>query len=85
MVPITSYVTVNFRRDRSVTQMMLENTCNADPNKVISEDTLTGKTATYRSLREDAFKAAWSLRHRFRLQTGDTVTIIGRSCVRPRP
>jgi 4-coumarate--CoA ligase len=81
MAPIISEITVNFRHDRSITQMMLENPTNADPNKIISEDILTGKTVTYSSLREDAYKAAWALRHRLGLKTGDTVTIIGRSCV----
>lgn len=85
MAPITSDTTVHFRHDRSITQMMLENTANVDPNKVISEDILTGKAITYSGLREDAFKAAWNLRHRLGLQTEDTVTIIGRSCVRSNP
>lgn len=84
MAPITSNVTVHFRHDRSIAQMMLENISNVNPDKVISEDILTGKTATYNSLREDAFKAAWGLRHRLGLQTGDTVTIMGRSCVSSR-
>lgn len=82
MPPIVSDMTVHFRHDRSITQMMLENTSNVDPSKVISEDILTGKSITYSSLREDAFKAAWTLRHNLGLKTGDTVTIIGRSCVR---
>lgn len=61
--------------------MMLENTANVDPNKVISEDILTGKTITYGTLRGEAFKAAWAFRHRLGLKVGDIVTIIGRSCV----
>ncbi|OJI99655.1 hypothetical protein ASPVEDRAFT_81251 [Aspergillus versicolor CBS 583.65] len=81
MAPIISDMTVHFRHDRSITQMMLENTTNASPNKIISEDILTGKLITYQGLREDAFKAAWGLRHRLEMKTGDTVTIIGRSCV----
>ncbi|OJJ60314.1 hypothetical protein ASPSYDRAFT_86906 [Aspergillus sydowii CBS 593.65] len=81
MAPIISDMTVHFRNDRSVTQMMLENTANVDPNKIISEDILTGKSITYDGLREDSFKAAWALRHRLGMKTGDTVTIIGRSCV----
>ncbi|RDH26655.1 acetyl-CoA synthetase-like protein [Aspergillus welwitschiae] len=81
MAPIISDMTVHFRHDRSIAQMMLENPSNVDANKAISEDILTGKTLTYGSLREDAFKAAWALRHRLGLKTGDTVTIIARSCV----
>ncbi|KAJ5414131.1 NRPS-like protein biosynthetic cluster [Penicillium cosmopolitanum] len=81
MAPTVSDMTVHFRHDRSVTQMMLENTANVDPNKVISEDILTGKTITYETLRGEAFKAAWAFRHRLGLKVGDTVTIIGRSCV----
>ncbi|CAI7599997.1 unnamed protein product [Penicillium pancosmium] len=81
MAPTVSDMTVHFRHDRSITQMMLENTANVDPNKVISEDILTGKTITYETLREEAFKAAWAFRHRLGLKVGDTVTIIGRSCV----
>lgn len=84
MAPIISDMTVHFRHDRSITQMMLESTTNASPNKIISEDILTGKSITYQGLREDAFKAAWALRHRLGMKTGDTVTIIGRSCVRLR-
>lgn len=82
MAPIISDMSVHFRNDRSVTQMMLENTANVDPNKIISEDILTGKSITYDGLREGSFKAAWALRHRLGMKTGDTVTIIGRSCVR---
>lgn len=74
-------MTVHFRHDRSITQMMLENTANVNPRKIIGEDILTGRTITYETLREDAFKAAWTLRHRLGFQTGDTVTIVGRSCV----
>lgn len=74
-------MTVHFRHDRSITQMILENTANVDPNKVISEDILTGKSITYGNLRVEAFKAAWAFRHRLGLKIGDTVTIIGRSCV----
>jgi hypothetical protein len=82
MAPIVSDMTVHFRHDRSITQMMLENTTNVAPDKIISEDTLTGKAITYSSLREDAFNAAWEFRHRLGLKTGDIVTVIGRSCVR---
>ncbi|KAF9890114.1 hypothetical protein FE257_006275 [Aspergillus nanangensis] len=78
---IISDLTVHLRPDRSITQMMLENKSNADPAKVISEDILTGKTITYGQLREDAFKAAFALRHRMGMKGNDTVTIIGRSCV----
>lgn len=74
-------MTVHFRHDRSITQMMLENTANVDPDKIISEDILTRKNITYGKLREIAFKAAWAFRHRLGLNIGDTVTIIGRSCV----
>ncbi|KAL3460061.1 hypothetical protein BJX64DRAFT_300962 [Aspergillus heterothallicus] len=81
MAPIVSDMTVHFRHDRSITQMMLENTTNVAPDKIISEDTLTGKAITYSSLRGDAFKVAWEFRHRLGLKTGDTVTVIGRSCV----
>jgi acyl-coenzyme A synthetase/AMP-(fatty) acid ligase len=81
MAPIVSDMKVHFRHDRSITQMMLENTTNVDPSKVISEDILTGKATTYGNLREEAFKAAWIFRHRLGLKIGETVTIIGRSCV----
>lgn len=81
MAPIISDMTVHFRHDRSITQMMLENPANVDPNKIISEDILVGKNITYGKLREDAFKAAWAFRHRLGLKIGDIVTIIGRSCV----
>jgi acyl-coenzyme A synthetase/AMP-(fatty) acid ligase len=81
MAPIVSDMKVHFRHDRSITQMMLENTTNVDPSKVISEDILTGKAITYGNLREEAFKAAWIFRHRLGLKIGETVTIIGRSCV----
>jgi hypothetical protein len=62
--------------------MMLENPSNTDPNKVILEDTVTGNTATYGSLRKDAFTAAWSLRHRHGISSDDVVSIISRSNVR---
>ncbi|CAK7237389.1 hypothetical protein SCUCBS95973_009942 [Sporothrix curviconia] len=78
---MASDIVVHLRTDRSVTQMMLENPCNADPATVVCEDTLTGKTATYGSIRTDTFEAAHTLRHRHGLAAGDTVTIIGRSSV----
>ncbi|CAK7230959.1 hypothetical protein SEUCBS140593_007764 [Sporothrix eucalyptigena] len=81
MAPIISDVVVHMRTDRSVTQMMLENPCNADPSNIVCEDTLTSKTATYGSIRADAFAAAHALRHQHGLAAGDTVTIIGRSQV----
>ncbi|KAL5363127.1 hypothetical protein BJX96DRAFT_186591 [Aspergillus floccosus] len=81
MAPVVSDMVVHLRADRSITQMMLENKGNACPTKVICEDTLTGKTITYGGLREDAFKAAHAIRHRFGLKAQDTVTIISRSCV----
>lgn len=83
MPVISSDITVHLRTDRSITQMMLENPCNTDPAKVICEDTLTGKTTTYGSLRTDAFTVAHSLRHDHGVSAGDTVAIIGRSSVRP--
>lgn len=81
MAPFEPDIVVHLRSDRSITQMMLENISSTDPDKRICEDVLTGKTATYGSLRNDAFKSAHALRHRFGMQTNDTVTIIGRSCV----
>ncbi|RFU26087.1 hypothetical protein B7463_g10254, partial [Scytalidium lignicola] len=60
---------------------MQENVSNTDPLKIICEDTVSGKNATYGSLREDAFRAAHTLRHQYGLCEGDTVSIISRSCV----
>jgi acyl-coenzyme A synthetase/AMP-(fatty) acid ligase len=79
---ITSNITVHLRTDRSITQLMLENPSNTEPEKVICEDTLTGRLATYGSLRDDAFKAAHSLRHRHGIASGDVVTVMSRSNVR---
>lgn len=81
MAAVISPVTVHLRSDRSITQFMLENVSNTDPLKIICEDTLTGKTATYSGLREDAFRAAHSLRHQYGLRANDIVSIIGRSSV----
>ncbi|KAL4891168.1 hypothetical protein BDV59DRAFT_209287 [Aspergillus ambiguus] len=81
MAPVVSDIVVHFRPDRSITQMMLENKCNANPEKIICEDTLTGSTITYEGLREHAFEAAHFLRHRLGLASQDIVTIISRSCV----
>jgi acyl-coenzyme A synthetase/AMP-(fatty) acid ligase len=81
MAPITSNVAAHLRMDRSITQLMLENVSNTDPLKIICEDTLTGKQATYGSLRQDAFRAAYSFRHEYGLRSNDIVTIISRSCV----
>ncbi|KIW29278.1 uncharacterized protein PV07_05103 [Cladophialophora immunda] len=81
MAPITSPLKVHFRRDRSITQLMLENICNTDPGKVICEDTLSDKRLTYGGVREDAFRLAESLRRAYGLQPGDVVSIISRSCV----
>lgn len=61
---------------------MLENVSNTDPKKVICEDTLSERIATYGGLREDAFRVAHSLRTAFQLGPDDTVSIISRSCVR---
>lgn len=82
MSVITSSTTVHLRPDRSITQLMLENPSNTNPAKVICEDILTGKHVTYGGLRDDAFKAAHSLRHRHGISSGDVVTIISRSTVR---
>lgn len=73
------------RTDRSITQLMLENPSNTDPQKLICEDTLTGKVATYGGLRNDAFEVAHSLRHRHNISPGDIVTVIARSNVRVPP
>ncbi|OBT78862.1 hypothetical protein VF21_02764 [Pseudogymnoascus sp. 05NY08] len=81
MAAVISPVTVHLRSDRSITQFMLENVSNTNPLKIICEDTLTGKTATYGGLREDAFRAAHSLRHQYGLRANDIVSIIGRSSV----
>ncbi|OQE25706.1 hypothetical protein PENFLA_c008G10282 [Penicillium flavigenum] len=81
MAVITSNITVHLRTDRSITQLMMENASNTDPTKVICEDTLTGKTLTYGGLRNDAFKAAHSLRNEHGIAPGDVVTIISRSTV----
>lgn len=81
MAVITSPMTIYLRPDRSITQLMLENPCNANPEKVITEDTLTGKCLTYGGLRRDAFRAAYSLRYTHNVRPGGIVTIIGRTCV----
>ena len=81
MAPVYSDLKVHLRPDRSITQFMLENVCNTDPLKVILEDTLTDKCATYGGIREEAFRAANSLRTSYGLRQGDTVSIISRSCV----
>ncbi|KAJ5130813.1 uncharacterized protein N7515_006852 [Penicillium bovifimosum] len=81
MAVITSDITVHMRTDRSITQLMLENPSNTEPQKVICEDTLTGKDVKYGKLRSDAFEAAHSLRHRHGISPGDVVTIIARSNV----
>lgn len=81
MTIIRSNLIAHLRRDRSITQFLLENVCNTDPTKVICEDNLTENHATYGGLREKALICAESLRNRFGLREGDTVCIIGRSCV----
>lgn len=81
MAIITSNTTVHMRTDRSITQLMLENPSNTEPQKLICEDTLTGKVVTYGQLRSDAFESAHSLRHRHSISPGDVVTIIARSNV----
>ena len=91
MTLVKSDLTAHLRRDRSITQFLLENVCNTEPTKVICEDNLTGKQETYGGLRQKALHCAEALRARFALREGDTVTIIGRSCVshllelRPKP
>lgn len=44
-------------------------------DKVVHEDTLTGKTLTYGGLREDAARCAWGLQ-RLGLKEGDVVCVI---------
>lgn len=85
MAPIYAKTKVHLRNDRSITQFMLENVCNTDPQKVICEDTLSDKKLTYGGLREDAFRVANCLRTSFQLGQDDTVSIISRSCVRNIP
>ncbi|TVY52845.1 putative 4-coumarate--CoA ligase 3 [Lachnellula cervina] len=81
MTPVFSDLTVHLRTDRSITQFMQENVSNTNPLKIICEDTLTGTIATYGSLREDALRAAHSLRYKYNLRADDVVSIISRSCV----
>jgi acyl-coenzyme A synthetase/AMP-(fatty) acid ligase len=81
MAPIVSDITVHLRTDRSVTQFMQENISNTAPSKVIYEDTLMGRTATYGGFRLDVFRIAHALRHSYGLQTGNIVSIICASCV----
>jgi hypothetical protein len=81
MAPTVSDITVHLRTDRSVTQFMQENISNTASDKIVYEDTLIGKTATYGGFRADVFRMAHTLRHRYGLQTGDIVSIICASCV----
>lgn len=81
MAPLYSQRKVHFRPDRSITQFMLENISNTDPKKVILEDNLTSKQSTYGGIREEAFRAAQSLRINHHLRQNGIVSIISRSCV----
>ncbi|KIX04602.1 uncharacterized protein Z518_05472 [Rhinocladiella mackenziei CBS 650.93] len=81
MAPVYSDLKVHLRPDRSITQFMLENVCNTDPEKVICEDTLTEKQTTYGGIRGEAFRVANELRNSYGLEQNDIVSIISRSCV----
>lgn len=81
MAPVYSSQKVPLRTDRSITQFMLENVCHTDHEKVICEDTLTSKQATYGGLREEAFRVAQALRSNYGLREDETVSIVSRSCV----
>lgn len=62
---------------------MQHNVSDTPPDKIIYEDTLTGKTATYGGFREQVMRSAFWLKHDFDFQPGQTVTIISPSCVSP--
>lgn len=49
--------------------------------KVILEDDWTGKSLTYRRLREAAAEHAWTLREKYGLNAGDVVAVSGANSV----
>ena len=78
---LRSESSVALRLDRSISELMEDNVSNTPQHKVIYEDTLTGKRATYGGFREDVRKLAAGLQSSSKVVTGNTVSILSPSCV----
>lgn len=72
---------IHIPSDLSVPELMLNNVSHAPDDKIIYEEAVTGKTATYGGFRKDVKRAAFRLKNNFAFQTGHTVAIIGPSCI----
>lgn len=77
---ISSSVSVPLRTDISVPQLLQDNYSGTSPDKVIYEDTLTGKTFTYSEFRHAVRSLAAGLRKEG-FKAGDKACVVGPNCV----
>jgi 4-coumarate--CoA ligase len=65
----------------SIAELMNENISNTPYDKIIYEDALTGKTATYGGFRRQVRQSAYWLQHVFGVKSGQTISILCPSCI----
>jgi 4-coumarate--CoA ligase len=65
----------------SIAELMNDNVSNTSYNKIIYEDALTGKTATYGGFRRQVRQSAYWLRHVLGVKPGQTISILCPSCI----
>ncbi|TVY54798.1 4-coumarate--CoA ligase 2 [Lachnellula cervina] len=65
----------------SIAELMNDNVSNTPEDKIIYEDALTGKTATYGGFRLQVRQSAYWLRHSLGVKPGQTVSIMAPSCI----
>lgn len=68
-------------RNLFISQLMQENVENTPPDKVIYEEAITGKVATYGSFHRQIRRTAFQLCHTLGLEPGQTVSIAASSCI----
>jgi 4-coumarate--CoA ligase len=65
----------------SIAELMNDNVSNTSYDKIIYEDALTGKTATYGGFRRQVRQSAYWLRHVLGVKPGQTISILCPSCI----
>ena len=83
MAPIIrSHHQIDIPRDKSISQLiLLENVSNAAPDKIVYEDTLTGRTFTYDGFRLQVRRTAFWLKNTMSLKPGQMLSIMAPSCI----
>ncbi|CZR69048.1 related to 4-coumarate-CoA ligase [Phialocephala subalpina] len=81
MAIYVSNCSIELQPNRSISELMEHNVCNTSESKIIYEDTLVGKTATYGGFRQQVARLAWGLKVNAGLKKGDIVAITSPSCI----